>query len=67
MFINMLDINIESYEHVLGPPKVFFNSEKNIFSRKIRPSFNGLIGKNQNVIKEWSEGRIRSGDARFHT
>ena len=45
MYMNMLDIIIESYGHVLGPPKFLFNSEKIIFSLKIRPFFNGLIKK----------------------
>ena len=30
MNMNMLDINIESYGHVLGPPRFYFNFEKNI-------------------------------------
>ena len=32
MFFVMLGIPIELYEHVLGPPKVSFDFEKNIFS-----------------------------------
>ena len=46
----MLGIPIESYEHVLGPPKVSLDSVK----KKIlffKPFFNGLNGKFQNVIK----------------
>jgi len=31
MFFVMLGIPIELYEHVLGPPKVSFDFEKNIF------------------------------------
>ena len=48
MFMNVLDIGIESYGHVLGPPKFLFNPEKNKFSRNIRPFFNGLI---KNLVK----------------
>ena len=32
MYISMLGIGIESYGHVLGPPKFLFNSEKINFS-----------------------------------
>ena len=51
MFFVMLGIPIESYEHVLGPPKVSLDSEKNIFFPFFKPFFNGLNGKFQNVIK----------------
>ena len=49
-------------------PLVFFLiSEKNKFSRKIRPFFNGLNGKFQIVIKVWFGVQFWRGDARFHT
>ena len=67
MFMNMLGIRIESYGHVLGPPKFLFISEKIIFSYKIRPFFNGLIKKFVKGIKAWSRGGIWRVDARFHT
>ena len=51
VFFNMLGIDFESYEHVLGPPRVSSVSEKIKILRKIRPFFNGLIIKFQNVIK----------------
>ena len=44
VFFNMLGIWIESYEHVLGPPRVLFDSEKNIYIY-IKSFFNGLNGK----------------------
>ena len=50
MFFNMLDIPIESYEHVLSPPKVSLDSEKNNFFPFFKPFFNGLNEKIQNVI-----------------
>ena len=50
MFINMLGIRIESYGHVLGPPRVLFDSDKNKFFR-IWAIFNGLIKKLVNGIK----------------
>ena len=37
MCINMLDIVLSQYVHVLGPPRGFLSSEKNKISRKIRP------------------------------
>ena len=51
MFINMLGILIESYEHVLDPPKVSSDSENKLFFPFFKPFFNGLNGKFQNVIK----------------
>ena len=33
VFLNMLGIHIESYGHVLGPPRVSSDSEKNNFFR----------------------------------
>ena len=50
VFFVMLAIPIESYENVLGPPKVSLDSEKNIFFLFFKPIFNGLNGKFQNVI-----------------
>ena len=55
MFINILGIRIKSYGHVLGPPRFLFNSEKIIFSHKIRPFFNGLIKKFVKGIKDCLE------------
>ena len=52
MFFVMLGIPIESYEHVLGPPRVSLDSEKNNFLRFFKPVFNGFNEKFQNVIKE---------------
>ena len=49
LFFNMLGIRIESYEHVLGPPRVSFDSEKIYFFPFFKPFFNGLNGKIQNV------------------
>ena len=51
VFFSMLGIDFESYGHVLGTPRVSSVSEKNKNFRKIRPFFNGLIRKIQNVIK----------------
>ena len=47
----MIGIQIESYEHVLGPPRVSFDSEKKYFFSFFKPFFNGLNGKFQNVKK----------------
>ena len=53
VFFVMLGIPIESYEHVLGPPRVSLDSEKNIYFFSVfKPFFNGLNEKFQNVIKE---------------
>ena len=64
VFFVMLGISIESYEHVLGPPRVSLDSEKNnklllllllffyLFLFVFKPFFNGLNGKIQNLIKE---------------
>ena len=35
MYMNVLDNGIESYGHVLGPPKFLFNSEKIKFPAKL--------------------------------
>ena len=35
MYMNVLDIIIESYGHVLGPPSFFLISEKIIFPAKL--------------------------------
>ena len=35
MYMNVLDIIIESYGHMLGPPSIFLSSEKNNNSRKL--------------------------------
>ena len=51
MFFNMKRIDFESYGHVLGSPRVSSVPEKIIFFCKIRPFFNRLIRKIQNVIK----------------
>ena len=50
MYTSMLGIGIESYRHVLGPPRVSFDSEK---KKKyvFKPFLNGLNGKIQNVKK----------------
>ena len=42
VFFNMLGIRIESYEHVLGPPRVSFDSERIIFS-VFKPFFKGSV------------------------
>ena len=62
----MLGIGIESYGHVLGPPRVSSVSEKNNFFI-FKPFFNGLIKKLQNVIVNGSGVGFWHGDARFHT
>ena len=49
MFFNMLGIRIESYEHVLGPPRASFDFEKKYFFAFFKPFFNGLNGKIQIV------------------
>ena len=51
MYISILGISIDSYGHVLGPPRVSSISKKNIFFPFFKPFFNGLIKKLQNVIK----------------
>ena len=58
VFFVMLSIPIESYEHVLGPPKDSLDSEKNIYIYIFKPFFNGLNGKFQNVIKVRYEVRF---------
>ena len=67
MYISMLDIVLSYYEHVLGPPSVFFNFRKNNFSRKLRLFFNSLIGKIINVIKMWLGIGFFHGSAHFLT
>ena len=67
VFFNMLGIQIESYGHVLGPPRVLSNSEKNNFLSFFKPIFNGLIEKLQNVITDGAGVHFWRGDARFHT
>ena len=67
MYISVLGIGIESYGHVLGPPRVSSDSEKNIFSLFFKPFFNGLIKKLQNVIIGGSRVCFWRGDARFYT
>ena len=57
----MLGISIESYEHVLGPFEVSLDSVRNKFFSFFKPFFNGLNGKFQNVIKEWSGVRFQDG------
>ena len=66
MFFTMLGIQIESYEHVLGPPRVSSISAKHNFFR-FKPFFNGLIKKLQIVIKVRYEVRFWRGDTHFHT
>ena len=67
MYISMLGVRIESYEHVLGLPRFWFSSKKIIFSRKIRQFFNGLIKKFVKGIKVGSRVCFWRRDARFHT
>ena len=67
MDINVLDIRIESYGHVLGSPSFFFSFGKNNFSHKLRLFFNSLIGKIKSVIIVWSRVRIYHEGARFHS
>ena len=67
MFINMLGINIESYGHVLGPPRFIFKFGKNNFFCKLRLFFNSLIGKIGNVIKVWLGIGFFHGGAHFLT
>ena len=62
VFFNMLSIDFESYGHVLGPPRVSLDFEKIKIFRKIRPFFNGLIKKFQNVIKVRCGVRFWNGD-----
>ena len=63
----MLGIHIESYEHVLGLPRVSSDFEKNNFSRKLRLFFNSLIEKIMDVIKVWLGIGFCHGGARFLT
>ena len=66
----MLGIHIESYGHVLGPPRVSSDSEKNIcilYFLFFKPLLNGLIKKLQNVIIVGSGVHFWRGDACFHT
>ena len=58
VFFNILGMDFESYGHVLGPPRVSLVSKKIKNFRKIRPLFNGLIRKFQNVIKVGYEIRF---------
>ena len=51
MYISVLGIGIELYGHVLGPPRVSSNSEKNNCFSFFKPFFNGLNGRIQNVKK----------------
>ena len=51
VFFVMLGISIESYEHVLGTPRVSFDFEKKQFSPFFKPFFNGLNEKIQNAKK----------------
>ena len=51
MYMNVLDISIESYGHVLGPSSFFLSFMKNHFSRKLMPFFNSLIKKFVRGIK----------------
>ena len=51
VFFIMLGIRIESYEHVLGPPRVSLDSVKNNFFPFFKPFFNGLNGNIQKVKK----------------
>ena len=68
MYINMLGISIESYGHVLGPPRFYVNFfEKNIFSCKLSLFFNSLIEKIINVIKTWLVIGFFHGSAHFLT
>ena len=67
MYMSVLGINIESYGHVLGPPRVSSNSEKKYLFPFFKPFFNDLIKKLQNVIIGGSRVRFWRGDARFHT
>ena len=50
MYMSVLGINIESYEHVLGPHRVSSDSEKKYFFPFFKPFINGLNGNFQNVI-----------------
>ena len=52
MYISVLGIGIESYGHVLGPPRVSSNSKKKYYFPYFKPFFNGLNEKIQNVINE---------------
>ena len=67
MYMNMLDIIIESYEHMQVPLGFISCFEKNHFSRKLRIFFNSLIGKNINVIKVWLLAGFFHGAAHFLT
>ena len=51
VFFNMLGIIIKSYRHVLGPPRVSSDSEKEKQFPVFKPFFNGLNRKFQNVKK----------------
>ena len=63
----MLGINIESYGHVLGPPRFIFKFGENNFFCKLRLFFNSLIGKIGSVINVWLWIRFCDGGARFLT
>ena len=67
VFFNMLDIDFESYGHVLGPLRVSSDSEKNNFSCKLKLFFNSLIGKFGNVIRVWLGIGFFHGGAPFLT
>ena len=53
MYISVLGIDIESYGHILDPPRVSFDSKKNNFFPFFKPFLNGLIEKKLNVKKIW--------------
>ena len=65
VFFVMLGIPIESYEHVLGPPRVSFDFENFFLFLFLKPFFNGLIGKIQNVKNVRSGVHFRHGWAHF--
>ena len=67
MYMSILGIDIESYGHVLGPPKFFFNFEKNNIPATLGHFFKGLNRKIQIVIKVWLGVRFWHRDACFHT
>ena len=63
----MLGINIQSYRHVLGPPRFILSFGKNKFSHKLRLFLNSLIGKIEIVIKVWLGISFGHGGAHFLT
>ena len=63
----MLGIMVESYEHVLSPPRFFFLIFNFNFPTKLRLFFNSLNGKIGLVIKVGLKVSCSHGGAHFLT